>query len=164
MSNDVTARVESFLADIKSIGIARQQHGMAFSAIDDAMLSAAFAANTPGIGYWSLWPEVDAGKPTYIEFGIYNTTNQYWHSVNLSLFFGPTHFIADVGLAIAGRDNRWPHISARTELLATAIHTNVRFDYTVPADILPATYFGNVVLWRYEQLWDRNFYYQSVRK
>lgn len=163
MSSETTDRIELFRAICQDIRVERERQGMAFSVIEDAKLKGADAANTPVIGYYIWRSDVEAGKPTQIEFGIYNPTGKSWHSVNLSLFFGPAHFIRDAGIAIAGRDTRWPYLSLQQKLAADAINTKFLFDYVVPAGMVPGTYYGNVVLWRYEQLWDRLFYFQNVR-
>ena len=164
MPAENNGNVESHLAAITAYAVKGQEPGSAVETIDKEKLASALASNTPLIGSWVWRLDVALGAKTYVIFNIYNPTNTYWHSVNLSLFFGPAHFISDVGLAIAGRDNRWTQLSGRTELQPGTIHTPIRFDFTVPVGVDPSTYFGNVVLWRYAQVFDRNFYYQTVRR
>lgn len=61
MPADSNERMEFFKSISRAIAAERTQKGMAFDAVDDALLATAAAGDTPLIGCWNWWPDVDPG-------------------------------------------------------------------------------------------------------
>jgi hypothetical protein len=154
---EVGPEVERWLRQIEALEEEARRDGLAFASLTEEELVSKLTGEPEGEGAHSpffvtfSWTSgAAAGWPAAVF--IPTVANPDWADymqLFVTLFFGATSFVADVGQALAARDTRMPYMS-KESLLAYGPGTSVQpqLFYAIPSSIPKGDYWGNAVLWQ----------------
>lgn len=139
------------LAEIAFLKEQAQRRGLAFASPSEEQLEKKIrgeTAETPYI-YGSGWVSgTSIGSPAAFEVAVANPDPVPYGLVFVTIFFGLGNFFADIGEAVAARDERWPYLSSRWSYLVAGGTMDTTINYETPSDVPAGTYLGNAVVWQ----------------
>jgi hypothetical protein len=147
LKQQVEKEIQQHLSEIAAAREDANRHGHRFACLTEEELSKRISDDTPYIGAVGWSGNSRPGDKAYVMIWISNPGPVVQYGMFVSIFFGIANFVADIGVALAGRDQRWPVLSTRFTLAAGDTVTP-RLTYTVPRGIPLTEYVGNVVLWQ----------------
>jgi hypothetical protein len=130
---------------------AREQ-GRNFVAPDaDQLMNKLQRANTPSFTFLAWSSSTGSPGTINLSVGVINPDPVAFGSLYVHLFIGPANLAADVGLALALVDARFPRLTLPDFFglfLNPGDTATLDFDVAVPANIDPSNYLGNCFLFR----------------
>lgn len=154
---EVGTYVKRWLRQIEALEEEARREGLAFAALTEDQLVSRLTgkpeeegANSPFFmtRSWSSGGIAGRSMAVFIPT-VANPDPVGYSDLFVTLFFGATGFLADIGQAIAGRDTRLPYMS-KESLLAPGPGTSVtpQLMQLIPASTPPGDYWGDAVLWQ----------------
>ncbi|MBI2866912.1 MAG: hypothetical protein HYX97_01095 [Chloroflexi bacterium] len=143
--------VKKLLKEIARLKQEAEKQGLMFQSLSEEELLRKVrgkSSHSPFISSWSWKNLTSAGSTTYLNVWAFNPDSFAWHTVFLSMFFGPPNFFDDIAQAWLHRDTRWPELSTGPfSIPAGAISPGQNFTFAA-ASVPSTTYHGLATLWR----------------
>jgi hypothetical protein len=149
----IRQEVERRLEEIQLLRQEAQDQGRRFRSLSEEDLTRRIrerSSSSPFIFAYSWNSSTTPGASATVTVSASNPDPTQYYPLLISLFFGVSNFLNDIGLGPAGRNTEWPYISTLPFGLASSASTSKTFSYTTPTGITLGTYLGNLVLWRGE--------------
>jgi hypothetical protein len=153
----IQQETKKLLRDIETLREKAQQEGLGFSSLSEEELVKKIrgeTSNSPFLLALTWTQEATPGDICSFSVLLYNPGTEWRdeHRIGmyLSVFFGLTNFIEDIGVALSLRDTQWPILTSQPIDLEVEEGRIITLNYTIPTDVPLTTHFGTVVFW---QLW-----------